>query len=69
MKSFNPWKKIPLRWRKEIVSVSQTFIAVFGLSFFTQLSAGDLDWTSSTLVSFAVAAARSALKAAFNRLK
>lgn len=60
------WKKLPLKWRKEITSVAQTFIAVFGTSFFAQLPSGDMEWTGSLLASLAVAAARAALKATFN---
>ncbi len=66
MNLLKSWKKIPLKYRKEATSVAQTFIAVFGTSFFAQLPQGEVAWTGSLLASLAVAASRAALKAAFN---
>lgn len=66
MNLIKKWKKLPLKYRKEATSIAQTFIAVFGTSFFAQLPSGEMEWTGSLLASLAVASARAALKAAFN---
>lgn len=60
------WSKLPLKWRKELTSVSQTFIATFGVFIATQVNAGELMWTKNGLMALGAAAARAALKAAFN---
>lgn len=64
------WRKIPEVYRLEIVSVTQTFIAVFGATFvmFVQTN-GTQAWTYETVVALIigafVAAARAGVKAAW----
>ena len=59
------WAGIPIKWRKEAVSFSHTFVATFCVFVASQISTG-VTPTGNALVALAAAAARAALKAAFN---
>lgn len=62
------WRRIPEAYRIEIISVTQTFIAVFGATFvmFVQAS-GATEWSTETFIALItgafVAAARAGVKA------
>ena len=59
------WASIPLSWRKEAASFSHTFVATFCVFVASQISTG-VTLTGDALVALGAAAARAALKAAFN---
>lgn len=61
------WSKVPLGWKQEITSFLHTFIASLALTIALQLQADVIPASKDALVALAVAALRSALKAAFNK--
>lgn len=57
------WSALPEATRKEVVSFLHTFVATMAVSISTQLQT-DMPLTKDALLALAVAASRSALKAA-----
>ena len=62
------WSKVPEAWRKEATSFAHTFIGTLVVTVGFQINAGQISWTKEALVALAVAALRSAWKAAFNKV-
>lgn len=61
------WNRIPLEWRKELVSLSHTFITTFVTSAVAEYQMGHVVWTWTALGSLGLAIARSAWKAIVNQ--
>lgn len=62
----NPWKKLPLKYRKEVTSFLITLIVAVGAAFYAWLETdAPLSW--ATLAAVLGSGARSGLRIAFGR--
>jgi hypothetical protein len=62
----NIWGRLPEAWRKEIVSISHTFVTVFIAAVYTEYTMGHVMWSRTALAVVCIAAGRSAWKAVVN---
>jgi hypothetical protein len=60
------WLRLPLNYRKEIVSFTHTFLGVFGS--IVMLGIADAPWTSEALIALLIAGVRAGIKAGWNRV-
>jgi hypothetical protein len=58
------WLKLPLTYRKEIVSIIHTFLGVFGSIFV--LGIAEIPWTHEAIIALLIAGIRAGIKASWN---
>lgn len=62
----NAWMKLPLEWRKEVVSFTQTLVATFVVTVLIDVKTNDLPMSWGAVTALGAAAFRAAVKAAVN---
>ena len=63
-KSKSLWAKIPVAWKKELMSAFHTFVPAFlGALYFSFQATGSVEWTKEALLAVLLAALRAGFKA------